>query len=323
MSCAIPDAIHFIWIGPRLPWFARLALESALARCPSASVSLWATHDLNADAQTRALRRHARFRVAQLAERTLFDGAPAALPLDLLARLFATLETPAARANVARLLVLACHGGVYLDTDTVTLRDLTPLRAAPAFCGLEHVVWPLEKARGLHPYRVLGGPARGLLRKACAHLPRGERLFQRISRLYTTAANNAVLGFAPAHPFLNHMLTRVSELPEAERHRRYRLGTHLLQEALAQAGDALGVRQLSPRYFYPLGPEISHQYFRPRSDAASAADAIVSPDTHVIHWYASVSQLLPYDAARVQRERGRTVFAQIAGQVTSALEATP
>jgi hypothetical protein len=319
MSRAIPDAIHFIWIGPRLPWFARLALESALLRCPTASVALWATHDLSADEQTRALRRHARFRVTPLAERTLFDGAPAALPLDLLARLFATLETPSARANVARLLVLACHGGIYLDTDTVTLRDLTPLRETPAFCGLEHVVWPLEKVRGLSPYKLFGGPALGLVRKTCAHLPRGERLFQHVSPWYTTAANNAVLGFVPGHPFLSHMLTRVSALSEAERHRRYRLGTHLLQESLAQAGDRLGVRQLPPPYFYPLGPEISHQYFRKRADAPQAADALVSPETHVIHWYASVSQLLPYDPARVHAERGHTIFAQVAGRILSEL----
>jgi hypothetical protein len=320
MPCAIPDALHFIWIGPRLPWFAKLALQSALLRCPGASVALWATHDLSADEHTRSLRDEPRFRLLRLAERTLFEDAPAELPLDLLARLFATLETPAARANIARLLVLACHGGVYLDTDTVTLRDLTPLRAAPAFCGLEHVVWPLRRVRGLSPYRLLGGPARGLLRKACAHLPRGERLFQRVSPWYTTAANNAVLGFAPGHPFLSQMLARVSELSESERQRRYRLGTHLLQEVLAQAGDELGVRQLPPPYFYPLGPEISHQYFRARSDAPSAADSVISPETFVIHWYASVSQLMPYDPARVQRERGRTIFAQVAVRVLSASE---
>lgn len=321
MSRAIPDAIHFIWIGPRLPWFARLALESALLRCPSASVALWATHDLSADEHTRALQRHARFRVAPLAERTLFEGAPATLPLDLLARLFATLETPTARANVARLLVLACHGGIYLDTDTVTLRDLTPLRATPAFCGLEHVIWPLEKVRGITAYRLFGGHVLGLVRKACAYLPHGEQLFQRVSPWYTTAANNAVLGFAPGHPFLTHMLTRVSALSEGERHRRYRLGTHLLQESLAQAGDQHGVRQLPPPYFYPLGPEISHQYFRKRDDAPQAADALVSAETFVIHWYASVSQLMPYDPARVRREQGRTVFAQVAGRVLAELDA--
>lgn len=320
MPCAIPDAIHFIWIGPRLPWFARLAVESALARCPGAAVALWATHDLSADEQTRALRRHARFRIAPLAERTLFEGAPSELPLELLARLFATLKTPAARANIARLLVLACHGGIYLDTDTVTLRDLTPLRSAPAFCGLEHLIWPLRRARGVSAYRVLGGPARGLLRKACAYLPRGERLFQRVIPLYTTAANNAVLGFAPGHPFLTRTLARVSELSERERARRYRLGTHLLQEMLARAGHELGVRQLPPRFFYPLGPEISRQYFRARADAPRAAQDLITPDTYVIHWYASVSKLAPYDPARVRSEQGRTIFAQVAGGVVPALD---
>jgi hypothetical protein len=321
MPCAIPDALHFIWIGPRLPWFAKLAVESALNACSTAAVTLWATHDLHADEHTSALSRHPRFRVQPLVERTLFETAPGGLPLDLLSRLFATLQAPAARANIARLLLLARHGGVYLDTDTITLRDLTPLRTESAFCGLEHVVWPLEKRYGVHTYRVLGGPVRGLVRKACAHLPRGERVFQRISPWYSTAANNAVLGFTPGHPFLSHMLRRVSELSEAERGRRYRLGTHLLQEALAQVGQELGVRSLAPRYFYPLGPEISHQYFRERHDAAAAADAIISEDTYVIHWYASVSQLTVYDSERVRRERGRTVFAEIAARFLQPCDA--
>ncbi len=315
MADRIPAQLHFIWIGARLPWFAKLAVESALHNVTQARVTLWASHDLERDEHVRAFRSNQAFCLARLDERSLFADAEASLPLDLLARLFASLEQPAARANLARLLVLLRFGGIYLDTDTVTLRDLSPLYDLGAFCGLEHVVWPLDKRHGVHPYRVLGGPLRGLLRKACARLPGGERAFPWLARWYHTAANNAVLGFRAGHPFLLRTLSRVAELSEPERLRRYRLGTHLLQEMLTRCGRELGVYQLPPRAFYPLGPELSRQYFRKRADAASAAAFILQSDPYVIHWYASVSELASYDEARVRAERSETVFAQIAASL--------
>jgi Glycosyltransferase sugar-binding region containing DXD motif len=317
---AIPAHLHFVWIGAQLPWFTELAMQSALEHVPGARVSLWATHDLSRDPSALALRRNERFEVLPLDERTLFEDAPANLPLDLLAQLFRTLTQPAARSNIARLLVLARFGGVYLDTDTVTLRDLSPLYEVGGFCGLEHVVWPLVERHGIKPYRLIGGPLREVVRIACAFLPRGERTFARAASWYRTAANNAVLGFTAGHPFLLETLARVAELSPKERLLRYRLGTHLLQEMLMRAGERLEVKQLPPPYFYPLGPEVSRQYFRRRSDAADAARALVQPNTYVIHWYASVSELAPYDEARVLRERERTMFANIAARALKSAQ---
>jgi hypothetical protein len=315
MSIRIPAHLHFIWIGQQLPWFAKLAIQSAMQRVPQAQVTLWASHDLEADAHVGALRAESRFDVRMLNDEALFAGAPSTLPVELLAHLFASLPQPAARANLARLLVLARFGGVYLDTDTLTLRDLEPLYALGAFCGLEHVVWPFEAKRGIHPYRLFGGPLRSLVRSVCVAAPHGERVFERVAGFYRTAANNAVLGFSAGHPFLLEALKKIATLSASERQTRFRLGTHLLQEMLAQRGDALGVHQLPARYFYPLGPEISRHYLRPRQDAREAARRIVHTDTHVIHWYASVSELAHYDEARVLSERGQSVFAQLASDV--------
>jgi len=313
MPPVIPDHLHFIWIGPRLPWFAQLAMETALRNCPEARVTLWASHDLTADPQAALLQTRSRFDIARLDEQSLFDGADSALPLDLLARLFAQLTQPAARANIARLLILARFGGIYLDTDTVTFRDLGPLRARGAFCGLEHVVWPVENRPRLHPSLALGG-LRELVRLTCAVVPRGELAFQRLAGWYYTAANNAVLGFPAGHPFLLRTLRLVDTLSQHERERRYRLGTHLLQQALQSWGDELGVQQLPPPYFYPLGPQISRQYFRKRRDVARAASRVRGDGTYVIHWYASVSQLAPYDEARTRQERAATLFAYLAAE---------
>lgn len=312
MKPSIPSHAHFIWIGPQLPWFAGLAIRTALRAWPEARVTLWATHDLARDAQVTLLRDDARFELTRLDEQGLFDGADRALPVDMLARLFAELSQPAARANIARLLILARFGGVYLDTDTVTLRPLTPLLARGAFCGLEHVVWPISR-RGHRVYRVLGGPAREVVRYACAMLPLGEVLFERVSPWYDTAANNAVLGCSPGHPFVVQALRYVESLSESERRLRYRLGTHLLQHALDTWGATYDVSVLPPAHFYPLGPQISRQYFRPRSSASLdlALRHVVRPETYVIHWYASVSELAPYDEARARAERDRTLFGRI------------
>jgi hypothetical protein len=314
MSVYVPAHLHFIWIGAELPWFAKLAIQSALRRVQHARVTLWAVHDLAADQNVQRLRADARFELSSLDEKTLFEDAPSTLPLDLLAHLFRSLSSPAARANIARLLILARLGGVYLDTDTLTLRDLAPLYPLRAFCGLEHVIWPLKKQEGAPLYRLVGGPLRSLVRKVCASLPKGERGFQYVAPWYETAADNAVLGFNAGHPFLLAMLRRVAELSEPERERRYRLGTHLLQEMLTRCGQELGVHQLAPRYFYPLGPEISRQYFQERDDVQAACRRIVHADTHVIHWYASVSELAHYDEAGVLRQRRQTVFAQLAAR---------
>lgn len=312
----IPDRLHFVWIGPRLPWFAWLAIESAQRACPTAQISLWASHELGGDPNVAELRRNPRFELQHLDERALFVDAPGELPVDLLARLFSTLEQPAARANLARLLLLLRFGGIYLDTDTFTLRDFEPLRQLGAFCGLEYVVWPLEKRYGVHPYRVLGGPLRGLARKVCANVAGGPRLFDKIARFYALAPNNAVLGFAPGHPFLRYMLGLVGEMGEAERARRYRLGTHLLQQAMTEAGARYGVHALPPSAFYPLGPELSRQYFRPQRRLSSEVERITR-DAYCVHWYASVSELLPFDSARVLQDRERTAFAYLAARMVT------
>lgn len=307
----IPLHLHFIWIGPELPWFAKLAIGSAMRRVPGARVSLWATHDLTRDEHVAALRADERFELCRLDERSLFDDAPSSLPLDLLVAQYRNLTEPAARSNIARLILLARFGGIYLDTDTTTLRDLTPLCSLGAFCGLEHVVWPMS-LQNLLSYRLFGGRVRSVVRRACASVPHGERAFAPLSRWYCTAANNAVLGFAQGHNFVLAALKRVAELSPEERGRRYRLGTYLLQEMLEKQAERDGVTLLSPPHFYPLGPVISRQYFHARSDVSSAVAAIVKPETYLIHWYASVSELRPYDEARVQCERDRSVFARLA-----------
>ncbi len=319
MPQQIPNQLHFVWIGKSFPWFARLAVDSALLANPAAQAVLWAADDLDRDPQVRQLRASPRFSVQRMTEVTLFDRLPHDAPTAPLRRVMSKLSSPTARANLARLLLLASYGGVYVDTDTLTLRDLSPLRELGAFCGVEYVVWPAHRRYARLSSRVLGGPPRSLLRLLCSRLPGGEQLFSRLSAFYFEAANNAVLGFTAGHPFLLRTMEFVTQVDPRELRRRYRLGTHLLQQALRKFGAEFQVSVLPPQAFYPLGPELSRQYFRSRRQAGLAAARIVSDDTYLVHWYASVSELSAYDRERVLRERDQTVFSQLCARVLDRL----
>jgi hypothetical protein len=299
-------------MGGSLPLFVRLAMESALRSTPAARLTLWHDGALSRN-QLGRLRDEARVELAAID--TLFDGPPLGAPVEGLRETLAALREPAARSNLVRLVALAKHGGVYLDADTLTVRDLSPLLPLEAFCGLEHVVWPRDRRRSLSLYRVLGGPLRGLVRDACASLPDGDVLFAKIAGHYALAANNAVLGFTAHHPFLLHALEQLCEIEAGERLRRYGLGTHLLQQALASVGARFGVHTLAPRFFYPLGPELSRLYFKKQHALAAALDRIVTDDTYLVHWYGSLAELAAYDEARIHAERERTIFGALCARV--------
>jgi hypothetical protein len=98
----------------------------------------------------------------------------------------------------------------------------------------------------------------------------------------------------------------IAELPPEEREKRFRLGTHLLQRAVARYRPEQPGRKdwtghvgpsenhpfdvLPPAQFYPLGPEIATHWFKRRT--ARSLDAMLRPQTIVVHWYNSVESRL-------------------------------
>lgn len=283
----IPPIAHFLWFGTSLPWVYALALRSAAARGGFERVVLHHADELAGSPGWRALETSPGVETRRFDPEAVVAGAPVrgGALVDLMRR----LRAPAARANVVRAALLATEGGVYLDTDTVTVASLEPLRAeASFFCGLERLVFPGELKRSRSPARWGAALARTALRDLCRRAPSGWRQFRRIEHHYPRAANNAVLGAEPGHPLLVEMLERMAATPPERQTVRFALGTHLLQAVLHDAtGDAArGLRVYEPPAFYPLGPEISEHWFRfthePRLDEALA------PETRVVHWYASV-----------------------------------
>ena len=145
-------------------------------------------------------------------------------------------------------------------------------------------------------------------------MPGGFRHYHHIEPYFPRAVNNAVVGSQPSHPFVMKMLQAMVELPGERKLRRFALGTHLLQEQVAQyVGDDLVVHP--PAVFYPLPPEISQHWFRIQR---AQLDEVVSPETRVVHWYASVrvaSITDQLDADYVRKHREDQLFCRLASEL--------
>lgn len=317
----IPPLLHFVWFGPELPDFAKVAVRSALKLNPQSEAILWHDVDFGSSPELRSLKNKG-LQVRRIDIESLLNAAwrlDPSLDISRLRLIYRSLDAPASRANVVRMLVLYLYGGVYLDTDTLSVRDLSPLRAHSAFCGTERILWPAGKSRG-----DLGALALAEARRFCAAIPRGYRLHRKFSPLYSTAANNAVMGAAPQHPLISGMLHRASRLPSGEWKRRFRLGTHLLQEALRDSPEVPvsedeKVELLSPEHFYPVGPMISRHYFKNYPDPEKVASELLGPKTYVVHWYASVANLRSLNYDHIRRSATRSVYSHLCRDFTPEL----
>ncbi|MFZ5897126.1 MAG: glycosyltransferase [Myxococcota bacterium] len=295
----IPAACHFVWIGDNFPWLNFAAMASAVHRGGFSRVTLHHTDDLEHEPNFRALAELPRVVRHRLDPAREIDSAYGPRLVDLYRRLLA----PAARSNLLRLAILVNRGGVYLDLDTVTCADLTPLRSAAFFCGNEHIAFPASLQRSPNPVAWSGAYLRSALRDVLRRSRRAVNLFRHVESWYPARANNAVLGAEARHPFLFELCERALALPGHVAMRRYALGTSLLQTALADTRRRDLVVH-PPDVFYPLPPEISEHWFRADTHAR-LADAL-SARTRVVHWYASVRtrKIVPrFDASFLRDSR--------------------
>lgn len=317
----IPANLLFVWFGAQVPLFVELALRSAAAHNPGANVVLLAS-GLTQQEQSRLAVPGLRVEnlnfstLLTMASRRAYEDHGRAMDVHRLEFVWTQLRTPAARANLVRLLYLFAFGGIYLDTDTLTLRSFDDLRELSAFCGQERLLWPKDRLDKKRLYFWVTGPALTIARKALASLPLGYRAQKQLNRHYALAVNNAVLGCRPGHPAFLAILDRASTLSNSELSKPFRLGTHLLQQVLQgertwQDPGPDRVHLLDPEYFYPLGPVTSNHYFRETNDVEGVLRDVVTPKTHVIHWYASVSNLLTYDTTRILTDRQTVPFASL------------
>jgi hypothetical protein len=280
----IPNRLIFIWFGSRFPYGNLLALRSARRLFRPEEILLIADDPEGVRAKLGECAAWPELRL-EAAGPEWFDELPhvAELARELFTR--QPPLSPATRANLIRLAALYKRGGVYLDFDTITVRDPAPLLAKDGFCGTESLALPAGLFHSVNPLRWLAAGLRLGARQLLANLPGGWRLFRSLEPLYAAGANNAVIGARAGHPFLETCFRLMAALPDGERRRRFRLGTHLLQKAVA-TGPLAGFEVLPAACFYPLGPEVSSHWFKPGT--AALLDEMLLPETFIVHWYNSV-----------------------------------
>ncbi len=306
--CRIPNRLVFVWLGAKFPLTHLVAMRSARAHCRPEEMLLIADRLERRDPALAEFGSWSGFRVVT-PEEVLGAQLPG-LGRNAM-ELYGKLDAPAARANLLRLAELWRRGGVYMDTDTITLKDLAPLRTHTGFCGLERLALPREVVQSRRPWPWMKAGARMALRSACTRLAAPDRAFRHLRSIYPVAVNNAVLGAVPNNEIIALALERAAELDAKERLRRFRLGTHLLQEVTHNRSQP-GMSVLEPEAFYPLGPEVSVSWFRPGSGARLGE--LLGPRSYVLHWYASLEARLdhPLDREWISSAREDVAFARLA-----------
>ncbi len=283
----IPARLHFCWIGARLSWAYVFALLSAAERSELPEIILHHTDDLEDGPELRALTNGSRIRLSRVDPLACLRQTERLLGLsDELAALFHRLDSPVMRADILRAAILYLEGGVYLDLDTIIIASLRPLLDTTQFVGAEFIVWPQAVRASRSP--ILWGRHLGLdlTRKILRRLPRGWEMFRRIEGQYFCGVANSAMGAeANSRLFADYLRAMPAAVREGEPAQPYALGPDLLHEVVNRyQHDDLTIQH--PHVFYPLPPEISEHWFQ--IGRGVRLDAVLTAETRVAHWYASV-----------------------------------
>ena len=315
----IPNRYHFVWFGREFPLTHALAIRSVALTCAPEAITLHAADDLVGQPHFDRLEADLPAFVPRRVDLTaLLDGPDVPEPARLRQVWHQLLDQRrwAALSDILRYLVLYREGGVYLDLDTLTVRDLRPLLTAPGFCGRERILVDAATHRRRSMWRYLRTVPLDVARWICSRTDGGLRLFSRIAGLYPAAINGAVLALPPLHPVAREALRRLPDLvPEIER-RRPAIGPDLLQD-LIDGERRSDVTVFGPSHFYPLGPQMAAQLFRVRRSASDLDRAVahcIGPDTFVVHWYNDglTSLRRPPDRDSIISLHERQIFSRLA-----------
>ena len=316
-SSPIPDRFHFVWDDNFFPYGAYLAIKSVAVQCRPASIRLYKVPALDDVPNFRRLR----------------DEVPCLEPMNIdLPAWLEEARLPCAGtlleanrflkernyygsvSDLLRTLRLYLDGGIYLDTDTITLRDLAPLRRQDAFLAEEHILVS-SRAWKKTPWIYLRTSPLTLARDFCSRVPFGVAWFQAISRFFVRAVHNAVMGFRPGYPLMRDALMRMAEVYPRRPERYPLLGPDTLQDLIAEQSYP-GLKVYPPRYFSPLGPTMTYQYFhrrRPKTIDAMCR-RIVGDDTMLVHWSnnGTIAKIMPREDADLERLQGEQLFSRLA-----------
>ncbi len=308
----IPARVHFVWIGPSLPWAYVFAVLSAAERGAMAQVILHHTDTLEEGPGLDALRQAPQVELRRIDPLACLALTGDALGLgDGLTEVYRRLASPVMQADVLRAAILYSEGGVYLDLDTITTGSLRPLLDTRQFVGCEFIVWPARARQSRSPFKWTRHLLLDLLRKVLQKVPDGWEKFRKVEELYSRGVNNAVMGAEAGSPLFADYLRAMLEVPLDPAPQAYALGPHLLQEVVDRFRQG-GLTVHPPPVFYPMPPEISEHWFRIGRPARLRA--VLSEETRVVHWYASVrtkSRVAQIDPAYVRAHRTHQLYSAL------------
>jgi len=309
----IPARAHFCWIGTHLPWAYAFAVLSAAERSELPEIVLHHTDALDEDAALAALRQTPHVRLSRTDPIAYLMQAGQKLGAgDGLAVSYRRLTNPAARIDMLRAAILYLEGGIYLDMDTVTTSSLLSLLNTRQFVGCEFIIWPHFARTSRSPALWARSLTLDLTRKTMRRMPRGWKMFRLVEKFCYRGINNAVMGAEADSPLFEEYLHAMLRVPPECQPLPYALGPDLLQEVVGRyARDDLTIQE--PHVFYPLPPEISEHWFR--IGRSVRLDAVLSAETRVVHWYASVgtkSRVALIDPNYVRKHRESQLYSALA-----------
>ncbi len=317
----IPARAHFCWIGTRLPWACAFAILSAAKRSDLPEIVLHHTDVLDEDAALAALRQTPRVRLSRVAPIDYLLRAEQKLGAgEGLTAIYHRLTRPAARIDLLRAAILYLEGGLYLDMDTITIRSLLPLLDTRQFVGCEFIIWPHFARTSRSPLIWVRSLSLDLIRKLMRRMSHGWRLFRTVESFCYRGINNAVMGAEAGSPLFEDYLRAMLALPPQRQPQPYALGPDLLQDVVGRYGRGDLTIQ-PPHVFYPLPPEISEHWFRIRRNVR--LDAVLSAETRVVHWYASVrtqSWVALIDPDFVRAHRESQLFSALAWECIGSID---
>lgn len=308
----IPARGHFCWLGTRLPWAYVFAVLSAAQNSDLQEITLHHVDPLEIDAGLRALELCPRVRLVRLDPIACLRQAGNDLGIgDRLAAIYRAVAAPAIRTDVLRAAILYLEGGVYLDVDTITTRSLLPLLGASQFIGCEFLVWPRFARTSRSPALWCRTVSLDLLRKSMRRLPGGWRVFRHVEGWCYVGVNNAVMGAEARSRLCAECLCTMAAMAPEQWSEPFALGPDLLQEMIGRFhGGELAIAE--PHVFYPLPPQISEHWFR--LGRRVQLDAVLYPQTRVVHWYASVrtaAKVAAIDPAYVRKHRENQLYSAL------------
>lgn len=311
----IPHHFHLIWIGKRFPFVNRLAVESLRQTNPDARITIH-YEDPPDNADWQALAANTELRPLDLP--ALLGSLPPSMSAVTPILEGISKGYPAGRSNILRYLILYKEGGIYLDFDTLTVKDYRPLLGHPAFIGEEVVFKPDDdRVKGIYkpeivPLGILFGLSYWLSYWNCRYLQDSaagnalDRLFRK--GWSDTKLNNAVLGCEAGNAFFGRALALV---PETDPKIRYALGPILMNRTWDQGGASRdAMHRLGTQAFYFIPPSQTYRFFHGPAPT-------LPPDAYTLHWCSSnhkdLAGGLTLENLRQPAEPGRaTLFHKVA-----------